>query len=239
MDRDWSIDDWNKWWESAGGRPDGEVIESSHHHDTTDDQTEEEDIYAPTVSEMLKKHKSLISGDAGSGSRVFLTFCGKSLDLKWLADEGFDVVGNDCSDFALKSFLEEQGLEYDTSKSGGFTIYKAKNTKLALYAGNFFELTGEKTEGKFDAVWDTGSFQSVGVTDRATYARAVSGLMKQGCKYLLSVTQFKELRTWTGPPYEITEEILDEIFGENMKWEFVDQAPWGDYMEKIYLLQLR
>lgn len=93
--------------------------------------------------------------------------------------------------------------------------------------------------GKFDAVWDTGSFQSAAVADRKTYARSVAALLKPDANYLLSVVDFKDLRTWKGPPYTITDEIIEQTFGDLMTWKLIDQSPWADYTERIVLLRLK
>ena len=237
MDRDWSLSEWDNWWKSTGARPDEETVDSSHHHHG-DEFEGEDDCYAPRVSDMLKKHRRFVF-EEGQSNRVFLTFCGNSLDLKWLAQEGQEVVGNDFSAYALEGFLKEHGLEYDTSTVDPFTVYKVRSTHLTLFAGDFYKIYADICGGKFDAIWDTGSFQSCAVSDRKTYARTAASLMKLKCNYLLSITDFGHKRTWKGPPYLITDEIVEETFGDCMSWKLLDQGAWGPYTERIILLQLK
>nr|CAB3267190.1 thiopurine S-methyltransferase-like [Phallusia mammillata] len=234
-DREWSLQEWDDWWQKTGERPDEEKIDSEHHHH---EDAEEDDPYAPAVNKMLMKHRRLCFGE-GESKRIFLTFCGNSLDLKWLSEEGQEVIGNDYSTFALEGFMQEHKLEYDVSTADEFQVYKAKSTNLALYAGNFFKLTPDLCGGQVDAIWDTGSFQSAAIADRKTYAKSVAALMKPCSNYLLSVVNFKDLRTWKGPPYTITDEIIEETFGDIMTWKQIDSAPWADYVERIVLLQLK
>ncbi|CAK8683699.1 thiopurine S-methyltransferase-like [Clavelina lepadiformis] len=234
MDRDWTTDEWNNWWKNPGERPDDDQMEGEH----TEGEHGDDCDYAPTLSEMLVKHKNLLFSQ-GQSSRMFVTFCGKALELKWLAEQGQIVVGNDCSEFALETYMKEQHIEYETIKQDPFVVFKGKSLPLALYAGNFFDFKPDTAGDKFDCVWDSASFQSTGISDRQRYVETIVSLMKPGAKYLLSITDFKGLEKWKGPPYHITDEIVEETFGRFLKWKVIDQNPWGPYMERIFFLEMK
>ena len=74
---------------------------------------------------------------------------------------------------------------------------------------------------------------------RQRYVETIVSLMKPGAKYLLSITDFKGLEKWKGPPYHITDEIVEETFGRFLKWKVIDQNPWGPYMERIFFLEMK
>jgi len=42
------------------------------------------------------------------GETVFVPLCGKSVDLRWLADQGAHVIGVELSPIAVESFFAEQ-----------------------------------------------------------------------------------------------------------------------------------
>jgi len=45
----------------------------------------------PEVNPLLTKYLTALN--LPSGSRVFVPLCGKSIDMIWLASQGYDVVG--------------------------------------------------------------------------------------------------------------------------------------------------
>ena len=59
-----------------------------------------------------KHAKDLASGR--KNLRIFVPMCGKSVDLRWLADNGHTVVGVEMAGIAVKSFFEENQLEFTT-----------------------------------------------------------------------------------------------------------------------------
>jgi len=48
-----------------------------------------------------------------TGRRVLVPMCGKSADMKWLADQGNQVFGVELSHLAIEAFFAEQGLDYE------------------------------------------------------------------------------------------------------------------------------
>ncbi len=53
-----------------------------------------------------------------TGSRVLVPLCGKSLDLVWLAGQGYRVLGVELSRRAVEDFFREHGLEARCSSAG-------------------------------------------------------------------------------------------------------------------------
>ena len=57
------------------------------------------------VNPYLKEKWSVLNLKAAA--RVFVPLCGKSLDLIWLAEQGFDVIGIELSPLAVQAFFSE------------------------------------------------------------------------------------------------------------------------------------
>jgi len=49
-----------------------------------------------------------------AGSQVFVPLCGKSLDMLWLAEQGYRVLGVELSELAIRQFFDERGLSPET-----------------------------------------------------------------------------------------------------------------------------
>lgn len=49
----------------------------------------------------------------GTGQRIFLPLCGKTLDIHWLLGRGLCVVGVELSEVAIVQLFEELGVKPD------------------------------------------------------------------------------------------------------------------------------
>ena len=65
-------------------------------------------------NDMLLKHWPSIN--AVEGSQVIVPLCGKSLDMLWLAEQGYSVVGLEMVEEAVMAFFEENSLQYISEK---------------------------------------------------------------------------------------------------------------------------
>ena len=63
-------------------------------------------------NDLLLKHWPSIN--APSGGEVLVPLCGKSLDMLWLAKEGYTVVGLEMVQQAVEIFFAENQLEFDS-----------------------------------------------------------------------------------------------------------------------------
>ena len=106
-----------------------------------------------------------------SGGRILVPLCGKSLDLGWLKNQGYDVVGVELAEQAVSELFEQLEVEPTRTPDGPFEIWESPG--LSVYVGDIFELTADIT-GTFDAVWDRAALIALNPTDRVRYAPHVS-----------------------------------------------------------------
>ena len=89
------------------------------------------------------------------GVRVLVPLCGKSIDLKWLYDQGCDVVGVECVTEAIEKFFAENKLEFTKEPFGVDGVrYQTNDKRLTILQCNFFKLDNEEYVNTFDVVWD-------------------------------------------------------------------------------------
>ena len=73
------------------------------------------------------------------GAQVLVPLCGKSLDMAWLAEQGYRVLGVELAESAVIAFFAEQELTPQRSISyGAFRRYRAG--AVELLCGDFFAL---------------------------------------------------------------------------------------------------
>jgi thiopurine S-methyltransferase len=157
-------------------------------------------------------------------ARIFVPLCGKSLDLKWLMDEGHEVVGCELSREACEGFLKENALDFTVSQSGKFTVYRGPS--LTLFNGDIFDLVSE-TVGKIDAIYDRAALIALSANERAKYS---NHLMNQVLPATLSPTfewlQIILTRSPTdlsGPPFSVTFEEVRSLYGGTFKVALVSR----------------
>ncbi|XP_077209166.1 thiopurine S-methyltransferase [Paroedura picta] len=198
---------------------------------------------------LLKKHLDIfLSGR--SGLKIFFPLCGKTVEMKWLADMGHHIVGVEISETALKEFFTEQNLSYSEEtvpEIPGAKLMKDTSGNISLYCCSIYDLTSS-VAGKFDAIWDRGSLVAINPCDRERYANLMLSLMNQKCCYLL-VTVSYDPSKHPGPPFYIPDSELKKLFGQRCDIKLLDktddlkepQRAWGlDYFwEVMYLLLLK
>lgn len=172
-------------------------------------------------SQFLVNHfEKLIN--SGKVSQVFVPLCGKTLDLIFLAEKGFEVTGLEFSEIGIEAFFKENSLTYTKGKAENCSlgIYKCNEKNITIYKGDIFHL---KTEvcGQFDAFWDRGSYVAINISTQQTYANLMFSLMKPKAKILMEAITY-DMSKYRGPPHCITEENLSSTFGGKCDIEVVD-----------------
>ncbi|XP_070557151.1 probable thiopurine S-methyltransferase [Ptychodera flava] len=173
-------------------------------------------------STLLKHFSKLVAGR--SDLNVFLPLCGKSLDLKWIADQGHRAVGVEFSELAIKSFFSEHKIEYSSTPMEGVpngTVYTSKDGKIKLFQCDFYLFT-EMHAGKFDIMWDRGSLVAINPSDRTRYVDKMTSLLKPDGSYLLSSLNFNE-DAFKGPPFPIPLEVVKSLFGNACNVDFLEE----------------
>lgn len=142
-------------------------------------------------------NKSLRKHWRVTGRQVLVPMCGKSPDLKWLADRGNKVIGVELSDLAVEAFFAEQGLEYDVSEDG-MRCYRARDAEISIYCGDYFSLTSISC----DAHYDRGALIAMSPDLRPRYAAHTSSLLSPDAEQLVISLEYDQ-QVVKGPPYSV------------------------------------
>lgn len=145
-----------------------------------------------------------------AGARVFVPLCGKSLDLIWLADQGYEVVGIELSPLAVKAFFAENNLPVEHSHIDGLEYWHSE--KISIFCGDFFALSAEIL-GQVDAVYDRASLIALPATMRQAYAAKLTELARSAPKLL--VTLEYEQSKMEGPPFSVSENEVKSLYQAN------------------------
>ena len=97
---------------------------------------------------------------------IFFPMCGKAVDMKYMSDEGYNVVGVEYSKQPVEEFFSENDIKFVVSKNGVYDTYKSEDGKITIHCGDFFQAKPE-TIGKIDGIWDRGALVAMNPDDRS------------------------------------------------------------------------
>jgi len=100
------------------------------------------------------------------GSRIFVPLCGKSLDMLWLAKQGYQVIGVELSPIAVKAFFKENRLQPAKQRLADFTLWRHGN--ISILCGDYFSLSPIQL-GKIDTVYDRAALTALPEDIRPLY----------------------------------------------------------------------
>lgn len=153
--------------------------------------------------------------DVTRGAGVFVPLCGKSLDMLWLARQGFRVTGVEISRRAVEDFFAENRLAYTAASnpagqrfdSGGLTIFRA----------DFFTVDlGDLPP--VEAVYDRASLVALPPDMRPGYARRLAALTPAGARVLLISLDYPQ-QQMAGPPFAVSPTEVRSLFAGSFRVE--------------------
>lgn len=163
-------------------------------------------------------------------ARVLVPLCGKSLDLLWLREQGYQVIGVELSQQAVEEFWQENTLEPTISQSDGFRCYQRE--QLTIYCGDFFALREQQT-GLLDAVYDRGALVALPTAMRQNYVRQLGRLLKPGSQLLTISYDYAQVQR-PGPPFSVPQAELNELFAD---WCTIEKIHTESTLEKHQMLE--
>ena len=147
--------------------------------------------------------------------RVFVPLCGKSKDLWWLQQNGYDSVGVECSELAVQQFFAEQQLNYSKRQMNNHVSYKSD--RLDILLGDFFTLQADDI-GNITDIFDRASLIALPIELRGEYVNKITDLQKTGTRTLLVTLTYPQ-NEMDGPPFSVSEEEVNELYSDNFRIE--------------------
>jgi thiopurine S-methyltransferase len=119
------------------------------------------------------------------GSRILVPLCGKSLDMLWLAEQGFRVIGIELSPIAVEAFFRENHLRVKITRNGNFTCWQSG--AIVIWCGDYFSLEKHRL-GRIDSVFDRAALTALPESVRGHYVTQLRSLIEEEAGvFLLSV----------------------------------------------------
>ena len=191
-----------------------------------------------------------------AGSRVFVPLCGKSIDMVWLATQGYDVVGVELVETAVQEFFAEQNIEptvYQQADNPMIKYYQGQLSGqiITLWVADIFALTA-KDIGIINAIYDKAALIALPADMRMRYSEQVRKLSNDTSKadgannkitpQLLLTLNYDQCKK-NGPPFSINNEQLERYYGDHYQTcelasvpSSIGSAPDITVTEQVWLL---
>ena len=161
-----------------------------------------------------------------SSGKVLVPLCGKSEDLRWLAEQGHDVVGVELSLLAAKAFAAEQSIVFTETHEPPFTVFRGEH--ITYYVGDFFDFPRE-AEGSFSLFYDRAALIALPPEMRPAYASHLASLMEPKTDGLLIALEY-DSSEMHGPPFPVSEAEVPRLFSgygcrKLLEFDCLDQEP--------------
>jgi len=174
------------------------------------------------MNPLLIKYWSALNVSAGS--RVFVPLCGKSIDMVWLAAQGYDVVGVELVESAVQAFFAEQDIQpivHQHRENPNIKYYQGKledsGRTITLWVADIFALTS-KDIGNINAVYDKAALIALPANMRFAYNEQVRQLSidtnNQAASQLLLTLNYDQSKK-DGPPFSINHEQVQQYYSEH------------------------
>lgn len=169
------------------------------------------------VMPLLQTHWPAL--DVPAGSRVLVPLCGKSLDMVWLAEQGYRVLGVELSEKAVEEFFQEQRLTAQVSQRGNFKVYQAD--AIELWCGDFFQLRRADVAG-CTALYDRAALIALPPPMRERYVAHLQAIAPQVQDGLLISLDYEQALK-AGPPFAVSDDEVRGLLGVRWRLSVLEQ----------------
>ncbi len=142
--------------------------------------------------------------------KVFAPLCGKSVDLLWLRDQGYQVVGIELSPIAVRDFFAENQLTATQSMRDGLECWSTDG--IEIYVGDFFHLTSAHLSD-VTAVFDRASLIALPPDMRKDYAKHIQSLCVFKETFLITLEYPQD--EMQGPPFSVPPSEVNALYADN------------------------
>ncbi len=157
------------------------------------------------VMPLLEKHWPALQ--VAPGSRVLVPLCGKSLDMHWLAAQGYRVLGVEISPLAVEQFFAEAGLQPERRTSPLGEHYGAG--PIEIIRGDAFTLDDDTLAG-IAGIYDRAALIALPPELRQRYRDTVYARLPAGGRALVITLEYPQMEK-AGPPFSVEQAEMESL----------------------------
>ncbi|HSO35293.1 MAG TPA: hypothetical protein VLT33_22345 [Labilithrix sp.] len=143
-------------------------------------------------------------------ARVLVPLSGKTVDMRWLAERGHEVVGVEFVWSAVRAFFDEWEVEPERLEIGGKPALSARG--VTLICSDILALSPEAL-GSFDVIYDRAALVALDPSAREAYVAACRAVLRdQGAVFLVTFA-YDQSRV-PGPPFSVDSAMVHGLFAK-------------------------
>ncbi|MES2605406.1 MAG: thiopurine S-methyltransferase [Pseudomonadota bacterium] len=154
------------------------------------------------------------------GSRVFVPLCGKTRDIAWLLQRGYQVAGSELSELAVQQLFEELGVQASVTTVGKSQRYQAP--MLDIFTGDLFELTQAQL-GPVQAIYDRAALVALPPDMRIRYTKHLLAVTRNAPQLLICFEY--DQNQMAGPPHSVPGPEVWHHYGSTYSLTFAESRP--------------
>ncbi|MCX8514435.1 MAG: thiopurine S-methyltransferase [Burkholderiales bacterium] len=152
------------------------------------------------------------------GDIVFVPLCGKSIDMLWLLQQGYKVLGVELSPIATQAFFKENNLNFQITTNSKFTVFHGQN--ITILNGDFFNLSHIQLEN-VAAVYDKAALIALPPQLRQQYAQTLINLLPPKIKMLLFTIVYPQ-EQMNGPPFSVSTSEITQLYKDKFTLDILE-----------------
>jgi thiopurine S-methyltransferase len=160
-------------------------------------------------------HDLHLAGD----SQVFVPLCGKSRDMRWLREQGHQVLGVELSAIAVQAFFKENGYTPQHELRGRFDGCEANG--MRILCGDFFDLSKDDL-ANVTGVYDRASLIALPPEMRERYVRHLVSILPPATQILLITVDYPQ-QEMQGPPFSVSSDEVEALYREHAEVRLLAQ----------------
>jgi thiopurine S-methyltransferase len=143
-----------------------------------------------------------------AGQTVFLPLCGKTLDIGYLLEKGYRVIGAELSDKAVTDLFASLNRQPVVTDWQGGKRYQ--HGDLCVFQGDIFLLKSGDIAAP-DAIYDRAALIALPEAMRARYARHLLTITDKSPQLLITLEY--DQQEMDGPPFSVGEPQIKALYG--------------------------
>ncbi|CBL44157.1 Thiopurine S-methyltransferase [gamma proteobacterium HdN1] len=217
-------------------------------------QKQEIGFHKTEINPLLQKYWSAL--DIATPAHILVPLCGKTLDIVWLRQQGYQVTGIELSEIALDALAHELNTQLglamvkqrNDDPANGYYRLDYQGEGVHLIGGDFFSTTAEEI-GPVSAVYDRAALVALPKELRSPYTQHLRKISNDAAQLLITLDY--EQAQMAGPPFAINEAEVFEHYTKTFECkrlhreELIHEEPrfqalgLQSFRQQVYLLSPR
>ncbi|XP_046853518.1 probable thiopurine S-methyltransferase isoform X2 [Xenia sp. Carnegie-2017] len=162
--------------------------------------------------------------DGKKACKILVPFCGKTLDLLWLVENGHSVIGVELIQKAVDDFFQENKISYKVKTVEDYQCFETFDGKLTIFVGDYFKFSSLLIGGKVDGIWDCNALGALVPSYWDRHLKTSLELLDPSHgRILMQAFLYDDKAHPAGPPCSVSQEELKRRLGNEYEIQLLSK----------------